>query len=101
MTKPAYPDSQAIAAVCQKHQVRKLWLFGSALRDDFDPERSDFDFLVEFPEQYDNPFRTYFELQDNLEKIVGYPVDLVTKSAIRNPFFAQEIARTAKELYAS
>ena len=34
--------------LCQRFRVERLELFGSATRDDFDPDRSDFDFLVEF-----------------------------------------------------
>jgi len=37
-----------IAALCRKHYVLKLAVFGSALREDFDPARSDIDFRVEF-----------------------------------------------------
>lgn len=38
-----------IAALCQRYQIHRLALFGSALRDDFGPE-SDVDVLVEFDE---------------------------------------------------
>lgn len=41
---------RAIAALGQKYAVRRLDLIGSALRDDFDPSRSDVDFVVEFAE---------------------------------------------------
>ena len=38
----------ALRELCIKHRVERLDLFGSAARDDFDPETSDLDFLVEF-----------------------------------------------------
>ena len=38
----------AIAAVCVRHGVVRLDAFGSALRDDFRPDESDVDLLVEF-----------------------------------------------------
>jgi predicted nucleotidyltransferase len=44
----AQPELDAITAACRKHQVLRMHLFGSALRDDFDPSRSDLDLLVEF-----------------------------------------------------
>jgi len=46
----ALPQSKldAIADACRRHQVLRMHLFGSALRDDFDPARSDLDLLVEF-----------------------------------------------------
>ena len=39
------PDQ--LAAFCREHGIRRLAVFGSALRDDFGPE-SDIDLLVEF-----------------------------------------------------
>ena len=38
----------AIARLCRQYQVRRLAVFGSILRSDFDPQNSDADFLVEF-----------------------------------------------------
>ena len=36
--------------LCRRFHVRRLEVFGSAARGDFDPARSDIDFLVEFAE---------------------------------------------------
>jgi predicted nucleotidyltransferase len=44
----AQPQLKAIADACRQHRVLRMHLFGSALRDDFDPARSDLDLLVEF-----------------------------------------------------
>lgn len=41
-------ERDQLAKLCRQHGVRRLALFGSALGEDFDPERSDLDFLVEF-----------------------------------------------------
>ena len=38
----------ALIDLCRRHRVRSLAVFGSAARDDFDPDRSDVDLLVEF-----------------------------------------------------
>jgi uncharacterized protein len=40
-------DAQKIATFCHKYQIKRLALFGSALRADFRPD-SDVDVLVEF-----------------------------------------------------
>ena len=40
-------SSEAIAAFCRRHHIRRLAFFGSVLRDDFTPQ-SDVDVLVEF-----------------------------------------------------
>ena len=37
-----------LAELCRRHHVLRLSLFGSSTRDDFDPQRSDLDFLVNF-----------------------------------------------------
>ena len=70
----------------------RLELFGSAAGGDFDPQRSDLDFLVEFQglplEQYAH---SYFGLLFALQDLFGRPVDLVMTSAIRNPYFLAEI----------
>jgi predicted nucleotidyltransferase len=83
--------------LCRKHRVKRLDVFGSAARgDDFDPERSDLDFLVEFePHQRKGLDDVYFELRDNLEALFGRKVDLVERSAIRNPYF-RTLAETAR-----
>ena len=44
---PIALDREAVAAFCRERGIRKLSLFGSVLRDDFDPARSDVDVLVE------------------------------------------------------
>ncbi|MEA2414282.1 MAG: uncharacterized protein QOI58_939 [Thermoanaerobaculia bacterium] len=38
---------EEIAAFCRKWGIKRLSFFGSIVRDDFDPERSDVDALVE------------------------------------------------------
>ena len=45
---PIALDREAIGAFCRARGIRRLSLFGSVLRDDFDPARSDVDVLAEF-----------------------------------------------------
>ncbi|MGD0413152.1 MAG: nucleotidyltransferase domain-containing protein [Verrucomicrobiota bacterium] len=45
---PIAIDRERIAEFCRARGIRKLSLFGSVLRDDFDPARSDVDVLAEF-----------------------------------------------------
>jgi predicted nucleotidyltransferase len=53
-----------LRAVCRRFHVRRLDLCGSAARGDFDPQRSDVDFLVEFDRTHPDALslRTYFGL---------------------------------------
>ena len=69
-----------IAGLCRSHGVKRLEIFGSAARGtDFDPERSDADFLVELgsldaPDIADR----YFGLRRELAALLGRKVDLLT-----------------------
>ena len=89
-------------ALCVRYRVRRLELFGSAARGEFDSAHSDLDFLVEFqPLEDGQHFRTFFELRRDLERLFGCPVDLVMPSAIENPYFRQRIERERTLLYAA
>ena len=69
-------DPEHIAAFCRRHGIVKLSLFGSILRDNFDPD-SDIDVLVEFP----GPTPSLLDLggmQQELTAMLGRTVDLKT-----------------------
>ncbi len=82
----------AVRALCVKWGVRRLALFGSAARGDFDPETSDFDFFYEFlPGR--TPGLAFFTFEDELTKLLGRRVDLTHYSSIRNPYLKRHIDR--------
>ena len=89
----------AIEEACRRHGVERLHAFGSVLRDDFDPETSDVDFLVRFLPRESGHADACFGLLDDLERIVGRPVDLVVERAIRNPYFREAIERERVQLH--
>ncbi|HUG14995.1 MAG TPA: nucleotidyltransferase domain-containing protein [Thermomicrobiales bacterium] len=93
----------AIRDLCREFGVLRLDLFGSAATGDFDPERSDIDFLVEYPPDYDfGPWLArYFELKDRLEALLGHPVDLIMSGAPRNPYVIRSIEASRQQLYAA
>lgn len=92
----------ALEELCRRYRVRRLFLFGSAVRDDFDPGRSDVDLLVEFePMPAGGYADAYFGLRDALEALFGREVDLVALSALRNPYMRADIERTRTLLYAA
>jgi uncharacterized protein len=93
-----------IAKLCTRFGVQRLEVFGSAAADEgFDPRRSDVDFIVEFGAEQDlGPWlKNYFAFRDALSEIVGYPVDLVMSSAMKNPYFIGEANRTRRLVYAA
>ncbi len=84
---------EELRALCCRFHVRRLDLFGSAARGDFDPERSDVDFLVEFDREHPEALslKTYFDFKEALEALLGRPVDLVEPGAVRNPYLKASI----------
>lgn len=92
-----------IAAVCRRHDVARLEVFGSAARGtDFDPENSDADFLVEFRADSElQPFDRYFDLLDALKEVLGRPVDLIQPGAIRNRYLLAAISKSREPVYAA
>ena len=92
-----------IARLCRRFQVRRLDVFGSAAReDDFDPDRSDVDFLVEFAAgEPPLSLAEFFEFRDALARVVGRPVDLVTAGSVRNPYISADIERSREPVYAA
>ena len=93
---------EAIAALCRRFRVSRLYLFGSAATDAFRPGDSDIDLLVDFG---DMDGRTkahlYFDLLDELRILLGTKVDLVMVDAVKNRFIARDIEQTKQELYAA
>lgn len=87
--------------LCRRNRVRRLELFGSAARGDFDPKRSDIDFLVEFDRDGGQPLslKAYFEFKELLEALFGRPVDLVEPGEIRNPYLKASIARWREPVF--
>jgi predicted nucleotidyltransferase len=90
-----------IEALCRRLGVRRLDVFGSALGNSF-TESSDVDVLVEFDtSSHASRFDTYFALKEGLEQILEREVDIVTVTAIRNPYFLDEVLRNRENLYAA
>jgi predicted nucleotidyltransferase len=92
---------EAVATLCRRFRVKRLYLFGSAAGERFDAQRSDIDFLVTMHDR--QPTAGYAErvlgLADALEQVFGRHVDLVTEESIRNPYFRSEVAATRQLVY--
>ncbi|MDE2673626.1 MAG: nucleotidyltransferase domain-containing protein [Paracoccaceae bacterium] len=84
---------EEIAAICRRHRVERLEVFGSAARaTDFDPLRSDIDFLVEFnSEKKPVTLERYLGIIDDLSSAMAREVDLVEEKWIRNPYLKEVI----------
>lgn len=88
-----------IAALCRKHRVERLDVFGSAATDRFDPETSDLDFLVDLGE-YERPVvYRYLALANDLEELLGRKVDLVTVRSVKSPSFRETVECSRVTIY--
>ena len=92
-----------LMALCRRHGVARLEVFGSAARrDDFDPMSSDADFLVTFTPATRNDLAAFADFKDALETLLGRPVDLMEREAIeasRNFIRRRRILAEAEAVY--
>ncbi len=89
-----------LTELCRKYGVKRLELFGSAARGDFDSQHSDVDFVVDFAEEHGlGAFEQYFGFKEALEQLFERSVDLVEGQAIRNPYFKREIERDRTTIF--
>lgn len=89
-------------AICRKHAVSNLYLFGSAVKGSHKTS-SDLDFAVLFYEQL-SPLEhgsEFFEFKASLEQLFQTEIDLVSYRVVKNPVFKEELDKTKIELYAA
>lgn len=90
-----------IIEICMRFHVRKLWVFGSVLTSRFN-ENSDVDLCVDF--DWDkisllDSANNFFGFQEALESLLGRKIDLTDDSAVRNPYFREELNETRQLIY--
>ncbi len=88
-----------IRALCDKHKVTRLFVFGSVLTDNFD-KSSDIDFLVDFygVDLYDYA-DNYFDLKKSLEDLLNRQIDLLEEKALKNPYLKETIDSSKQLIY--
>ncbi len=92
------PNKQDIASFCRKHNIKKLSIYGSALRGDLKPE-SDIDILVEFYKEFIPGFFKLVDMEEELSHIFGgRKVDLRTPNDLSR-YFRNEVLETAEALH--
>ena len=96
------PRVVGLEPLCDRYGVRRLAIFGSATRGEFDQAKSDLDFSVEF---VDVPglslARQYFDFKAELERLFDREVDLVETSAVPNSRLKRRIQGKAVEVFKS
>ena len=94
---PIALNHEELAAFCRERGIRKLSLFGSALREDFDPARSDVDVLAEFSPDV-HPGIKFFGYGDELAEIIGWKVDFNTAEWLSR-HLRDDVIREAVTIY--
>jgi len=95
-------EREALADLCRRHPVRRLSMFGSAVREDFDVEQSDVDVMVEFESASVPSLCGLVALQDEPSQLFGgRRVDVTTPSILRNPYRRRSIEADLEVLYAA
>ena len=89
---------EQIVAVCRRHRVERLSLFGSRVRGD-NTEASDFDFIVDFLPDARIGLFEYAGMQIELEELLGTKVDLVTRKGLKE-VIRDRVLSEAKVIYA-
>jgi predicted nucleotidyltransferase len=90
-------SSAAIADFCRQHRVRRLALFGSALRADFRPD-SDVDLLVEFLPGHVPVLIYLSQMEMELSQLLRRRVDLRTAQEL-SPDFRSDVLAAAEDQY--
>jgi len=94
---------EKIVEFCQRWKISRLAVFGSAVQGKLRPD-SDIDLLATFASDADWSMFDHYRMEDEIVKLLGREVDLVSKEAIEesaNPIFRREILGSAKEIYAA
>ncbi len=88
---------EAIRAYCEQRPIKRLSLFGSALRTDFGPD-SDIDMLIEYAPEAKIDAYAILRQQKEFSEMIGRPVDLGTPQSL-SPYIRDEVIDSAEPLY--
>ena len=89
-----------LVALCKKYNVERVYVFGSVVTGDFKSKGSDIDFIVELaPMPPVEKGEKLLSLWNDLEKLYGREVDLLTDKPIRNPYLKKAIEETKQLIY--
>lgn len=100
MRESLFSDPEALASLCRRYSIRRLSLFGSALKDAARPG-SDVDLLVEFEPDARPSLLTMAEIERALSPLLGgRKVDLRTARDLSR-YFRDDVVRAAEPQYES
>ncbi len=92
-----YIPKDRLVKFCRKYHIKKLSLFGSALRGEIGPD-SDVDLLAEFDPDYIPGLITLAGIEIELTEMVGRKVDLRTPQELSR-YFREQVVNAAEVQY--
>lgn len=93
------PHRKELEELCERHQVKTLYAFGSVLGSNFH-EASDLDLLVDFKEiDLKDYADNYYDFKYSLQELFQRPIDLIEEKAIKNPYFREVVDETKTLVY--
>ena len=94
-------NKEALMKLCRRYDIKTMYVFGSASTEQFH-ESSDVDILISFKEiSIERYTDNYFFLHEELERLFGRKVDLITERSLSNPYFIKGVEETKQLLYAA
>ena len=95
-----HPYLPQVVALFKEHKIASASLFGSVLTDHFN-EKSDVDFLINFQPDIEplEKGALWWDLHDKLRDILQREIDLVSETALKNPYFIEEMNRSKVKIY--
>jgi hypothetical protein len=102
MTRVLEGHRPELVELCRKYRVRRLEVFGSAARGDFNEHSSDVDLLVESDDMpHADRADAYLGFLMAVEALLRRRVDLVELGAVRNPYLRRGIEESRELVYAA
>src|SRR5438046_6645422 len=92
-------DQEKLAEFCRKHHIRKLWFFGSVLREDFRPD-SDVDVLYEFEPGHAVGFFELGAMEQDLSSLLGHRKLEMINPKFLNRWIRKQVLEEARLQYA-
>jgi len=91
-------DLALLPNFCRKHGVARLLVYGSVLRNDFDPDSSDVDLLVQFLPGVHRGLFKLVAMRQELARMIGHEIDLTTIGSL-SKYLRQDVLDSAEVLY--
>jgi predicted nucleotidyltransferase len=97
-------DYEKIVGFCQRWKIIEFALFGSVLRDDFQPDSSDIDVLISFAPDAHWTLFDWVEVEEDARQLFQRKVDLISRRGIersQNYLRRQTILNSTQVIYAA